>query len=294
MLYLDKADEIRIDYRPQDETLKEFLQIYKDKHIYITIKDGLFDKTETLKSFKELKNDAEVPNNWTIQVSIRSCIDSDNLTTDKVKIDAIKECCHNFMFIEPAYSWEELYFTLSQGVSDIYIGGELGFSLAKVKKQCKNYGSPRIRTIANVISGIISQNEQEQYHGFFIRPEDVQFYENLIDSIEVYGETQNAQEAEFRAYAITHTWFGNLNELIYDLTVDIDNRGLLQQYGKYRSKCERRCLKGGFCDLCKSMANLSKNLIEAGAVVTPLPKMKKQEQEEIMNSDELEYKSKGE
>lgn len=285
-LYLDKADEIKIIYRPQDTTLKAFLQKYKDKRIFIEVYDIFKGKGATLKFFKELKEDNEVPNNWTLQIHSTVLKTYDSI--DEVKLVALKVCCHNFMLIEEINNWDDLDFALRLGVSDVYITGELGFNLQAVKKQCKKYNTEdrqiKIRCIPNRIpndSMDIIKDEYFQYTSFFIRPEDTLFYSELIDSIEPYGDTKEAIEVAFKAYAITKQWYGNLNEIITNLTVDIENRALVQRYGKYRSQCKRRCQKGSYCDLCKSIPNLAKNLKEVDLRIIPPSKLDEEEQSEL-------------
>lgn len=293
IMYLDKADEIRIYYRPQDDTLKTFLQQYKDKRIFIQAPMDLFkDGGSTIKAFKKLKDDPEVPSNWTLQIYSASIITDGEV--DKYKLEAIKESCHKFMFCDNISDWVYLDFALRQGVSDVYVTGELGFSLRDVKKQCSKYNTEDnqvgIRCIANLINSIDVPAHQQynQYTAFFIRPEDTIFYEDLIDAIEVYGKSsKEEQEVHFKAYALDKQWYGNLNEIIYGLTIDIDSRSLIQQYGKYRSGCKRRCEKGSYCDICRSCVTLGNNLKEADLRVIPPTKLTEEEQRILKEMDEI-------
>lgn len=285
-LYLDKADEIKIIYRPQDTTLKAFLQKYKDKKILIEVFDVFKGGGTTLKFFQELKEDSEVPNNWTLQIHLGILKNYSN-SIEKIKLEAVKDCCHNFMISEEISDWDSLDRILRLGVSEIYVTGELGFNLQAVRKQCKKYNTEdkqiKIRCIPNLIhyNTIIPKDKYSQYTDFFIRPEDTLFYSELIDSIEPYGITKEEIEVAFKAYAITKQWYGNLNEIITNLTVDIENRALVQRYGKYRSQCKRRCQKGSYCDLCKSIPNLAENLKEADLRIIPPSKLDEEEQSEL-------------
>ena len=67
---LKRAQQVRIDFRPNDETFKEFIETYQDKTIYIRINDEEFFKSaEQMRKLQEISPDLrsrEYPFRWMI------------------------------------------------------------------------------------------------------------------------------------------------------------------------------------------------------------------------------------
>ena len=141
------------------------------------------------------------------------------------------------------------------GVSDVYVSGELAFNMEKVslgllhKNEEGYYRSPVIRVVPNLVQ---TAEGLPDYKGFFIRPEDIEYYSNYVDVFELYIHKDDnlTPAALLRAYKQEQTWFGDLSELILGLDTPIDNKRLSDDWGKIRSRCCKRCELYSNCNCC--------------------------------------------
>lgn len=169
-----------------------------------------------------------------------------------------------FFFEERVRSWDVFHGLIDIGVSDIYIVEELGFSLNKLGPiaHAKNVS---IRCFANVAQSMWER--ERSIKSFFVRPEDVPIYEPYVDVLEFFGTSQQIYETLYRVYAISKKWFGQLNELIIGLDSEVDSRTIPpSMFAKYRTKCEKRCLKGSTCDICNRFVDVAANFEENGLI----------------------------
>ena len=109
---------------------------------------------------------------------------------------------------------------------------------------------------------------------FFIRPEDVDAYEPYIDTFEFWDDSDEYRNHQkhmnivlHHIYAIDKKWFGKLNEIIYGLDCDIDSRFTIPRFAEMRIKCNKKCMKGGSCNICDNIYDLSKTLEKAEIMV---------------------------
>ena len=67
---LARAKQVRIDFRPNDETFKRFIETYQDKTIYIRINDeNIFKSADEMRKLQEISPDLrsrEYPFHWMI------------------------------------------------------------------------------------------------------------------------------------------------------------------------------------------------------------------------------------
>lgn len=149
------------------------------------------------------------------------------------------------------------------GVTDVYVGGQLGFSLDKVKYITEKYGV-KVRVIPNLAqysggNGYIDIAHMDTINAFWIRPEDINMYEDLIDVIEFAG-TDNAQEVFYSIYAIDHSFIGDLKNLIGGMT-SLNNKSLPSEFTENRIDCDKKCLFDR-CHKCFKFQELSKLIDE--------------------------------
>ena len=78
---------------------------------------------------------------------------------------------------------------------------------------------------------------------------------------EFWGDP-NHIELYYGIYAIDKKWSGNLKEIIIGMKDDLNSMCILPRFGEYRTRCCRKCLKGGLCNMCNTIVELSKNLEE--------------------------------
>ena len=145
----------------------------------------------------------------------------------------------------------------SLGVSDVFVSGELGFDLERVKWYA-DLNNIKIRCYVNVSQSMWKAGDG--FKDFYIRPEDIDFYGNYIDTIEFYNSVDN-QNVLYEIYFKDKEWNGNLREIIKGLKLDINNYYILgPEFGRRRSQCNKDCIKGERCELCDRLADLAKSL----------------------------------
>lgn len=237
---LNEVPQIKIEYDPKDETLEEFIDRYKDKHIYIQIINKTFFKTlEDMNRFKALKE----KKNWSLIVSFDD--------VPGAKVELLKEICNNYIFSDMVDEWEDLQELLNYGVSEVYITNMLGFDLERVKRECDKR-QVKLRAVAN-FAQCRNDAVTPAIKRFFIRPEDIEYYNDYLYGIEFVGE-QNVQEVCWKAYSRGY-WYGDLSELIIGLGTDLDSRRLPKNFGSLRAICGKRCITGGGCSVCRTMTD---------------------------------------
>lgn len=259
MKNVEKAEQIKIEYRAEDETLEQFIEENAGKHIYIEyplVKD-LFEEKEDLQRFKALKS---VGDNWTLQFAINEIVRYSDpaMSTKDIKLAAIRDCCPHFMFRDIATNWEEFNFLLSTKPSEIYVGYSIAFSMKDIKRRCDNEGV-KVRAYANTAQKIWLENSDARQ--FFIRPEDVKLYEQYLDGIDFVGDA-TIQDVMFDIYS-KGEWAGDLDEIIVGLDTSINNITLPAPFGEYRLNCKKRCLVTGSCHLCDSMGYFADTFAKA-------------------------------
>lgn len=250
MQYIDEAQQISFLYKPQDDTIEEFIKRHNTQHHYILMGEQ-FDATNTAR-LKALKEQSD---NWTLVVS-RDMDPKGNL------VKMVKDIAPRFMFGTPAAEWYQLQTMLQCGVSEVIITGFLGFCMPDVRKECNKFGT-KIRVIANFASA--TWFDCPAIKKFFIRPEDVKYYANYVDTIEFEGD-KALQEVCYRAYT-KGEWFGDLSEIMINLNDELDSRRLPRNFGELRTKCHMRCICGGQCGVCRSMIDFAKIMEKTDTII---------------------------
>ena len=160
--------------------------------------------------------------------------------------------------------WDRVLEYIDYGVTDIYIVEGLGFELEQIAEIAHN-NKVSIRVFPNVAQS--SWNGIDDLLKFWIRPEDIDFYSQYVDTCEFYGEDEK-NDILYNIYSNDKKWFGELKEIIIGLESDIDSRYIVPRFVKKRVKCGRQCMKGGNCQMCQHIRELSDNLEKAGLMVT--------------------------
>lgn len=241
--YINEVQEWKIEYRRQDTSLPDFLELHQDKKIVLEIKNNDF--------LDELIRDglftlSKKYNNLTLLLEEYSPEKAEIATAAHIK----------FFFNNRVNNWDMFIGLINCGVSELYITDSLGFEIIKVAEIAHSKGV-KIRVYPNV-----AQSQWPDINGlmkFFIRPEDVDAYEPYIDTFEFYGNIEK-HKVYYKIYAKDKQWFGALDEIIIDLNSDIDSRYLLKNFINKRLRCERKCLQGDNCNRCYEIEHLSENL----------------------------------
>ena len=145
----------------------------------------------------------------------------------------------------PITSFYELQGITKLGVQDILLNPPLVFDLTKVRSIYKN----TIRAIPNLAYPSYLPHENG-ICGFWIRPEDIDNYEEFIDFIEFDADTSDQEKTLLRIYKKDKIWNGNLNFLIKNLNYNVDNRAIPEDLIVNRINCGQRCQENGNCKNC--------------------------------------------
>lgn len=201
---------------------------------------------------------------------------------DEKFIEKLKSIDIPYFYRDLARNWDIFLGLLKLGVSDIYIVEEMGFELDKISKIAKSQNT-KIRIYPNIAQSAFKSTED--IYKFFVRPEDIDVYEKYVDVYEILTNDKSKEKVFFDVYKNDKKWFGNLNELLLDFNIDLDSKYIIPRFAEKRVRCGRQCLKGGKCQLCSRVIDLSKNLEKANLIVTI---DRKEEEEEKYNGKRTE------
>ena len=241
---LNKADEISIKYI-EDKGLLNFMEKFKSKRIILRVIPNQFQELEVRKIIAIKRTCPEY--NFSVAMSSYEPVLGDSLM--KAGIPYYEET--------PCLNWEKFNYLIKEGVSDINISGPLGFEMSKIKRVLDSLDRKVIvRATPNAVANL--NPNTNSLIGFYIRPEDVEIYEDFIDVLEFEGLEH--QDIFFSIYAEQKAFIGNLNQCIYNFQEQVDNKGLITLFGEKRKDCGRKCLNGGRCRSCFAMADISHSM----------------------------------
>lgn len=257
-IQLSIFDEISIIYNRQDEQLIAFLQEHKNQRIILIIKD--IEDFLQAQEWKKLDAIKEKYQDFNFTVCFGA------LQSFSEASDALHQCISNlslpFFTGYIATNFDQLHYLLNLGVSDVYIAEDICFNLQKVKQVCSTFNI-QTRAFPNVAqSGVKATPPLKK---FFIRPEDVEEYSDVIDVLEFWGPT-GRQEILHKIYT-KGVWFGDLEPLILDFNLSFDSRRIVPGFAQARKVCDRKCMKGHSCTICDSVYNISKQLEEKNLII---------------------------
>ena len=169
--YKDKeykdVDELKIKYNPDDKSLFDFLQKYKDKVINIYVSAAQLQDKSNIRLFKGFI--AKGCTNFKLIITF--------MQDNRESVDALKAEKIPFFFSSVAADWQTFYLLLSYGPTDIYILGGLGFELDKLSKIAQAHNCS-LRIFPNVC-GPDTFNDKG-LKNFYVRPEDINFYSRFV------------------------------------------------------------------------------------------------------------------
>lgn len=242
--YKEEAMEISCPYN-QLGVLFKFIQEHPNKRYRITTEE--VKEVENLeKLIEQVKLVKEVTPYYTV------CCDSMSI------FQAVKDAGLNAYVHLGVTDWDTYVELVNSGVSDIIIDGPLGFQVDNIKKFKENIA---IRVHPNFSSTRITHAEHANF--FFIRPEDLPLYEDMIDIIE-FAAVNPVQEATL--YEIYKRGFYNfeLKNLIPQLNHTINNTFIRPDFCQHRLNCGQRCKvpDGRACKMCDTELRISSKVID--------------------------------
>lgn len=241
--FLPEIDEFNIDYKDKEVKLVRFLDTYAQSqrvNIFMPAESTIDDAELVIAMYKDRN------------YNVAAVLENDNIANYLADNDV------PYYFKDPVCSWDKLYGYMAKGVSAMFISGELGFELDKVRKVTQEK-KIQIRCYADIAQASYP-NGTDGFKNFFIRPEDVSEYDAYVDVIEFY-DSVDKQNVLYEVYFKDHEWNGNLREIIKGMTLDVDNYYLLgSEFAKRRIQCGKNCVKGGRCKLCDRLVELAHSL----------------------------------
>lgn len=257
--YLDDENlQFNIRYKPEKEKLKDFIEKYKNHRINFQIGEQNF--YTCVKIIRDLKE--EIPES-SIVVAIDHYI-------SKKEIDTLYETNIPFYFLKTVSNLDEFHHFLKLKVSDIIIGGDLGFYIKFLSKIAKK-NNIHLRAIVDFCQ---SYDSLSSIKSFFIRPEDIDVYSNYIDTFD-FMHPKDRINTIYEIYAKDKKWYGQLKEIIMGYKGEEDSRFILPPFAEIRCGCKKRCLYDikNTCKICDRIIQLGEAL-------------KKSQEEEIKNEQE--------
>lgn len=260
--YIEDIDEINIQYNVTDAELWRFLDVYPGLRVNIAIQDSKeFLKKQEIEKFIEINED------YNFYVRLNSAFDDNDLELYK----KLQENHIAAYFNTYANNWDVFMGLIFLGVSDIFITEQLCFELDEVSREAKKR-KISLRMVPNICQSAWPFTPDEKT--FFIRPEDVDFYDKYINTIEFFNTSSHMynEDALYKAYAIEKEWNGFLSEIIYGMKDVIHNNCIEGNFCKVRSNCGRSCLKNGRCRICGSIFNMAKIMYDDGMYLKKVDK----------------------
>lgn len=224
--YLQKADEIKVEYRDRD-IIPDLIEKYPDKDIIL-----MCYHNEIL-DWKKIEQ-------WNIlsRQHFIMCLSS---------VADIKDCeTRNIPFYlgYPVKTYWELRALKELGVRYVRLGEPLFFEMDMVR----SIGVP-VRLVPNVafIDGL---PRKDGVCGTWVRPEDLNLYEDYVETVEFEDADVKREQALYRIYAEQKNWPGDLNLIITNLNYEGLNRIIVPDLTEKRLNCGQRCQKASNCKLC--------------------------------------------
>ena len=254
---IDKVDEILIRYDKNKilELFTQFIPAHLNQRVIVqlmeennidTIVNNLKKIISIYNENKDIKFDIQLP------------------FYNQKFIEELKDTNLKYFFKVAANSWDKFTGLISQNVSDIYITDELAFELDKVA-EIAHKNNIKVRIYPNIAQS--RWDKLSDILKFFIRPEDIEMYEPYVDVCEFYGDKAQQIDTYYKIYQEDKKWFGDLQEIIIGLDSKIDSRYIIPRFAEKRIKCGKDCLKGGKCEMCKRILDLSEQLENAHLIV---------------------------
>ena len=149
-------------------------------------------------------------------------------------------------------SYEDLMAVKNMGVDSFLVGAPLFFQTDLIKKS-----GLKARVVTNAAQdGTLMHTSG--INGTWIRPEDLEMYADIVESISFSANTLSQEQALYRIYCENKEWSGNISDIVFYLNADATNRLLPPQFTEYRLNCGQKCYKCNLCDRYFSLANEEK------------------------------------
>lgn len=234
--YLKKADSIKVAFRDRN-IIPDLIEKYPNAEIVVLIhreKDEKFN-------WSEMKM-------WGILARGRLVCCLQNL----MDVEECKNANLPFYWGYPVNNYYDLRALKDLGVAYVRLDAPLFFEMDEVKK----FDIP-VRAVPNVahLGDIPNKNG---IFGTWIRPEDIEFYENYVAICEFENCDLNKEATLFQAYQ-NEEWNAGLNILLYNFNMLANNNLIWYNSLQKRLNCGQKCQKNGKCTICNKVIELASN-----------------------------------
>ena len=231
--YLVKADQIRVAFRDRASIPDTYHKFKKPIILFPSLEGEEYD-------WKQLVTFSTICNNnfYVICPSIG-------------EINIAKEYGLKYFMAEEATSAWDLRAMIELGCSYAYVGAPLFFDLGSVREL-----PIKLRAIPTVSYNHHLPHKSGVY-GQWIRPEDLDKYDGLLDTIEFEFCHAEREQTLFKVYAKDHQWPTRLDILVTDLDSHAINRVIVPELAKRRLICRQECQAEGRCYMCATALHLA-------------------------------------
>lgn len=270
--YFDDVDEIIFNYKGT-ENIVDFIPklLKKEQRANIRLNDIEFIE-KCIPFLNKLKT---VHSNFIVQI---------DFIYQKSYINLLQDNEIKFMFCNFAKTKEEFYSMLKLGAEDIYIVEELAFNLKSLKPIAEKY-NVNIRVFPDVAQFTLGTREAvPAISTFFIRPEDIELYEEYVDIIEFFHQDDKLSTI-YKIYK-EQQWLGPLETIILGAKFNIDNTTINPHFGQWRINCQKKCMFEQ-CNLCMEIEKLATQFDKANIEIVKKkkkPELTTKEKEELLKN----------
>lgn len=231
--YLQKADEIKVEFRDKNSIL-DLIEKYPDKTIIVMCYNDYTINWNEVYMWKTVSQNR-------IIMCLSSVVDANECRERNIP----------FYMGYPVKTFYELNALKDYGVCYVRLAEPLFFEMDKVK----NVGIP-VRVVPNVtyIDGV---PRKDGVCGTWLRPEDIELYEEYVSVCEFEDCNEEKEQALFRIYAEQHKWPGTMSLLFTNFNHEGTNRMILPEVAQKRLNCGQRCQSGGACKICYRAVDLA-------------------------------------
>lgn len=227
---LEQADEIRCPVN-QLGLIYDFIKEHPDKRYVVTL-NTLAEDDQLSKVMEQVDYIKAVNADYTI------CCNS------MMEVDYLIANGYNAYLNMPITDWETFnIFAYNHKVSDILIDGPLGFQAEDLK----------IASNDVVIRTILNYADIYKANSFFIRPEDIELYDEVITVCETLSDII------FDIYK-RGVFNQDIHYLVTGLPEGINNSMISYDFGEHRLNCGQRCMvPSKHCCWCDTELNIVRN-----------------------------------
>ena len=231
------------------EKLIEFVHMYADKRI--NIECDQIDLT-LMSKLQQFNQNLYLRINW--------------YYTPLSMLSKIKEHGFKFFFSEkcPATTPTMLEDFISLGVSDVYLGDELMYSISQASAYCRKH-KVRTRLVVNKIStSLWGFRSGFDCRSMFFRPEDMPLLNEYFDVFEIDCPNENFKTMK-DIWFNDQTWPDDLRMIVPDLSIQVPNQSLAPTFTMNKLGCGKKCMIGkSGCTKCEQLLEISRKLADRG------------------------------